>query len=55
MWDSADEYWGEKGQLVEAWAKPIVQRGTRPMLEMAEILPGADPAAWTNNPRELER
>jgi hypothetical protein len=26
-WDPAEEYWGEQGEPIEAWAKPIIKRG----------------------------
>ena len=43
MWDPAEEYWGEEGQPVDEWAKPIIARGPRPASEMEQVLPGADP------------
>jgi hypothetical protein len=42
-WDPAKEYWGEEGEPLEAWARPIVARGPRPSFEMEQVLPGADP------------
>lgn len=41
-WDPADEYWGEDGEPLPSWAESIVKRGSRPMFEMEQILPGAD-------------
>jgi hypothetical protein len=38
-WDPAEEYWGEAGEPIEAWAKPIIKRGPRPMYEMEQMLP----------------
>lgn len=43
VWNPDDEYWGEEGEPVEEWAKPIIARGPRPMYEMEQVLPGADP------------
>jgi hypothetical protein len=42
-WDPAEEHWGEEGEPLEAWARPIVARGPRPSFEMEQVLPGADP------------
>lgn len=42
-WDPLEHYWGEEGEPVEAWAKPIIARGPRPAFEMEQTLPGADP------------
>jgi hypothetical protein len=49
-WDPDDEYWGEEGEPIEAWAKPIIQRGKRPMFELEQILPGADPDDFDSDP-----
>lgn len=49
-WDPAQEYWGEDGDPVEAWARPIVARGPRPMFEMEQALPGADPENFDTDP-----
>jgi hypothetical protein len=43
LWDPADEYWGEQGEPIEEWAKPIIARGPRPQFEMQQVLPGEDP------------
>ena len=43
LWDPADEYWGEEGEPIDDWARPIIARGPRPMFEMEQVLPGADP------------
>ena len=43
MWDPAEEYWGEEGDPIEEWAKPIIARGRRPQFEMEQVLPGEDP------------
>jgi hypothetical protein len=42
-WDPAEEYWGEEGEPIEEWARPIIARGPRPMFEMEQVLPGEDP------------
>jgi hypothetical protein len=49
-WDPAEEYWGEAGEPIEVWAKPIIKRGPRPMYEMEQILPGADPEDFDSDP-----
>jgi hypothetical protein len=45
MWDPAEEYWGEPGDPVEDWVKPIVAWGPRQECEMEQVLPGQDPEA----------
>ena len=45
IWDPAEEYWGEKGDPMPAWAKPIIAAGPRPEYEMEQIIPGEDPAS----------
>jgi hypothetical protein len=42
-WDPNEHSWGEEGEPVEEWAKPIIARGPRPAFEMEQVLPGADP------------
>ena len=42
-WNPAEEYWGEDGDPVEAWARVIIARGPRPEFEMEQVLPGDDP------------
>jgi hypothetical protein len=49
-WDPEDEYWGEEGEPLEPWAKAIIARGTRPMVEMEQVIPGADPEDWDSDP-----
>ena len=41
-WDPADHYWGEEGEPIESWTKPIIAWGSRPEFEMEQVLPGAD-------------
>jgi len=43
LWDPKKHYWGEEGEPVEEWAKPIIAWGPRPDFEMEQVLPGADP------------
>jgi tetratricopeptide (TPR) repeat protein len=42
-WDPHEHYWGEEGEPIEDWAKPIIARGPRQEFEMEQVLPGADP------------
>jgi tetratricopeptide (TPR) repeat protein len=49
-WDPAEEYWGEPGEPIEDWAKPIIKRGARPMYEMEQVMPGADPENFDSDP-----
>ena len=43
MWDPGEEYWGEEGEPIPKWAKPIIAHGPRSAFEMEQILPGEDP------------
>jgi hypothetical protein len=49
-WDPAEEYWGDTGEPMEAWVKPIVARGPRPMFEMEQVLPGSNPDDLESDP-----
>jgi hypothetical protein len=49
-WDPEDEYWGEEGEPLPDWAKPIVARGKRPAFEMEQIIPGQDPEDFDTDP-----
>ena len=42
IWKPAEHYWGDEGQPIEDWAKPIIARGPRPVFEMEQVLPGED-------------
>jgi len=42
-WDPQDHDWGEPGEPIGEWARPIVARGPRQAFEMEQVLPGADP------------
>ena len=43
QWDPKEEYWGEEGEPIEEWARPIIACGPRPMFEMEQALPGQYP------------
>jgi hypothetical protein len=43
MWDPADECWGDEGEPLPEWAKPIIRLGLRPQFEMGQVIPGEDP------------
>lgn len=49
-WDPAREYWEEEDQSIDAWAKPIIARGKRPMFELEQFIPGADPEDFDSDP-----
>ena len=49
-WDPAEEYWGEDGDPIDEWAKPIIARGPRPSFEMEQVLPGFDPDEPDDDP-----
>lgn len=49
-WDPEAEYWGEEGEPLEDWVRPIVAHGPRPSFEMEQVLPNADPADWDSDP-----
>lgn len=42
-WNPNEHYWGEEGEPIEEWAKPIIACGPRQAFEMEQVLPGADP------------
>jgi len=49
-WDPAEQYWGEEGEPIDNWAKPIIARGPRREFEMEQVLPGADPGEPFSDP-----
>ncbi|MBI5481907.1 MAG: hypothetical protein HY906_23835 [Deltaproteobacteria bacterium] len=49
-WDPAEEYWGEEGEALTAWATAIIARGPRPAFELEQVIPGADPDDWDSDP-----
>ena len=48
--DPRDEYWGEPGEPIDDWARPIIAHGPRPEFEMEQVLPGADPGNPESDP-----
>ncbi len=42
VFDPAQQYWGEEGEPIEDWARPIIARGRRPQFEMEQVLPGME-------------
>lgn len=42
LWSPKTHYWGELGEKIENWAKPIIARGPRLEFEMEQVLPNAD-------------
>lgn len=42
LWKPEEHFWGDLGQPVEDWARPIIARGPRPAFEMEQVLPGTD-------------
>jgi hypothetical protein len=58
-WNPSEEYWGESGEPIEEWAKPIIAQGTRREFEMEQVLPGensedlfSDPITESNERKE---
>jgi hypothetical protein len=49
-WTPGEHYWGEDGEPLEEWTKPIIARGPRQMFEMEQVLPGWDPADSDEDP-----
>jgi hypothetical protein len=41
-WNPSEHYWGEEGEPIAKWAKPIIAWGQRRVFEMEQVLPGAD-------------
>jgi hypothetical protein len=50
MWNPENEYWGEEGEPIEEWAKPIIACGPRLEFEMEQVLPGEDSDDSLNDP-----
>jgi hypothetical protein len=46
-WSPEEEYWGEEGEPVDEWAKPIIARGPRQAFEMEQVCPGPIPTIPT--------
>ena len=49
-WNPKDEYWGDPGEPLPRWARPIVARGPRPSFELEACRPGHDPEDWDSDP-----
>jgi hypothetical protein len=49
-WDPTKHYWGEEGEAIEEWAKPIIARGKRAEFEMEQVIPGFDPEDPNSDP-----
>lgn len=49
-WDPEHESWGEEGEPIDEWVKPIIARGKRTMFEMEQVLPGVDPEDFDSDP-----
>lgn len=49
-WTPDEHYWGEEGEPIEEWAKPIIARGPRQTFEMEQIVPGRDPYDFDSDP-----
>lgn len=49
-WNPKEAYWGEEGEPLARWARPIVARGPRPSFEFVTCLPGNDPEDWDSDP-----
>lgn len=50
MWQPDQHYWGEEGDPIEEWAKPIIACGPRPEFAMEQVLPGSDPTDLDSDP-----
>jgi tetratricopeptide (TPR) repeat protein len=50
LWSPDEQYWGEEGEPIEEWAKPIIARGPRRGFEMEQIVPGRDPDDFDSDP-----
>jgi hypothetical protein len=50
IWNPAEQYWGDVGEPIEKWAKPVIAHGPRPEFEMEQVLPGADVEDPFSNP-----
>lgn len=49
-WTPDEHYWGENDEPIEAWAKPIIARGSRQVFEMEQILPGRNADDLASDP-----
>ena len=49
-WDPAEHYWGEEDEPLESCLRPVRAGGCRPMFEMEQVMPGADPEEPFDDP-----
>jgi tetratricopeptide (TPR) repeat protein len=49
-WDPQEQYWGEEGEPIGEWAKPIIARGPRRSYEMEQVVPGRNPDDFDSDP-----
>jgi hypothetical protein len=49
-WDPKDAYWGEEGEAIDDWAKPIIARGPRHAYRMEQVVSGRDPDVFDSDP-----
>ncbi len=50
IWDPAEEYWGDRGEPIDPWLKPIIAHGARRQFEMEQVIPGEDPEEPLDDP-----
>lgn len=50
LWTPVGHFWGEPGEPIGEWARPILAGGARPDFEMEQVLPGLDPEALDDDP-----
>jgi hypothetical protein len=50
LWTPEEHYWGERGEPIEEWAKPIIAHGPRQSFEMEQVVPGRDPYDFDSDP-----
>jgi hypothetical protein len=49
-WAPDEHDWGEEGEPIAEWAKPIIARGPRPAFEMKQVVPGRGPDNFDFDP-----
>jgi len=50
IWTPEEHYWGEKGEPIEEWARPIIAWGSRQQYEMEQVMPRVDPDDFDSDP-----
>lgn len=50
QWDPAEEFWGDPGDPIPAWAKKIIKCGRRPQFEMEQVFPEEGPEVTMSDP-----